>query len=146
MNIFSSREKTQHPAAPLVREIPKHANMPSQNLIDYMEELDREREAAAKKIPVERTFEDIDEGFLNFHKANPHIYDKLVDLALGARNNGHTSMGMKMLFERLRWHFQIDTTTKEPFKLNNNYTSRYARLIMKNEPRLAGFFSTRVVY
>jgi len=30
-------------------------------------------------------------------------------------------------------------------KLNNNYTSFYDRLIMKNEPSLKGFFHTRKI-
>jgi hypothetical protein len=31
----------------------------------------------------------------------------------------------------------------EEFKLNNNYTSRYARLLMEREAGLSGLFATR---
>jgi hypothetical protein len=34
-------------------------------------------------------------------------------------------------------------TVGDDFKLNNNYHSRYARLIMEREPGLDGFFETR---
>ena len=50
-----------------------------------------------------------------------------------------------MLFEVLRWEWIIRglPDTAEEFKLNNNYTSRYARLIMESEPGLEGVFETR---
>jgi len=43
----------------------------------------------------------------------------------------------------LRWERAMKTTDQTEWKLNNNYTSRYARLIMEQEPDLEGFFVTR---
>jgi hypothetical protein len=44
----------------------------------------------------------------------------------------------------LRWEWQGATTDPNAeWKLNNNYRSRFARLIMDNEPDLAGVFETR---
>ena len=49
---------------------------------------------------------------------------------------------MKALFERVRWHVAIEQGD-DVFKVNNNLTSHYARLIMTCEPDLAEFFETR---
>jgi hypothetical protein len=49
---------------------------------------------------------------------------------------------MKAVWERLRWETVIRTSGFD-FKLNNNYTSRYSRLIMNTEADLAGFFPIR---
>jgi hypothetical protein len=51
-------------------------------------------------------------------------------------------MGIKMLWEVARWN-RFLRTNDEKYKLNNNYHSRYARLIMQKEPGLAGIFDTR---
>ena len=40
----------------------------------------------------------------------------------------------------MRWNRFL---RNETYELNNNYHSRYARLIMQKEPGLAGIFDTR---
>ena len=86
----------------------------------------------------------IQEEFERFHADNPHVYELLVSYAIKARRAGWTSYGVKSLFERVRWHVHVDTQDEAGFKLNNNYTSRYARML-NEDPRLqrAGFFRTR---
>jgi len=84
----------------------------------------------------------IDEQFKQFHEANPAVYDALRNLALDMRRRGVQHYGTKGLFEVLRWSYSLQTQGDE-FLLNNNYTSRYARLLMQQEPELAGFFETR---
>lgn len=86
---------------------------------------------------------DIDADFQEFHRKNPEVYDQLVKLATSAQERG-ARFGIKCLWEVMRWHFWIETDTRD-FKLNNSYTSRYARLIMQQEPQLEGFFNTRVL-
>lgn len=49
---------------------------------------------------------------------------------------------MKGVFEVLRWEWSISMTDPD-FKLNNIYTSRYARLLMQKHPELEDFFETR---
>lgn len=77
-----------------------------------------------------------------FHEANPHVYRLLRDEALKAKRAGLRRFGMKALFERLRWISQVETVG-DPYRLNNNYTAFYARLLMESEPALRGFFETR---
>lgn len=86
--------------------------------------------------------ETLEQKFVEFHAANPHVYERLVALARQARARGRDKLGMKMLFEVVRWEHTLRTDDPE-FKLNNNYTAFYARLIMAREPDLRGIFDTR---
>jgi hypothetical protein len=97
------------------------------------------------KLPLQTSLLDrseMDEKFDEFDKANPQVYRELVALAKQAKEAGRSKIGIKMLFEVVRWNRYIQTTDQD-FKLNNNYHSRYARKIMHNEPELRGFFDTR---
>jgi hypothetical protein len=81
-------------------------------------------------------------AFREFNTANPIVYRKLVEFALQARATGRKHFGMKALFERLRWWSQVETRGDE-YKLNNNYTAFYARMLMDRNPELGGFFELR---
>jgi hypothetical protein len=50
-----------------------------------------------------------------------------------------------MLFEVLRWRSGM-RTGGDDFRLNNNYHALFARLIMQNEPDLAGLFELRELH
>lgn len=82
--------------------------------------------------------------FAAFHSENPKVYQKLVELARRVRSRGFTTYSIKSLFEQVRWHYHMETNDPD-FKLNNNYHSRYARLIMEQEKDLKDFFETRVL-
>lgn len=84
----------------------------------------------------------IEQAFWVFHYANPQVYAELVMLARRAVRRGVHRIGIGMLFEVLRWRVALRTQGDE-FKLNNNYRSYYARLIMSREPDLVGVFETR---
>jgi hypothetical protein len=85
----------------------------------------------------------IDERFAAFHAANPHVYRNLVTLARDLHQDGRR-VGMKMLFEVLRWQ-HLRTTGDQGFTLNNDFSSRYARLIAEREADLADAFELRVL-
>ena len=70
----------------------------------------------------------IEQKFQEFRRENPHVYRRLVKLALALAMKGHKRYGIKSLFEVLRWEEAMATTGSQ-FKLNNNYTALYARLI-----------------
>lgn len=84
----------------------------------------------------------IAERFAEFHDANPSVYAAIRGLALQAKRNGFRKWSTKAAFEVLRWQYAIQTKTDD-YKLNNNFTAPYARLLMASEPQLAGFFETR---
>lgn len=90
----------------------------------------------------------IEVQFLAFHATNPQVYDHLVRLARqalarGVATKSQTRVGIGMLWEVLRWNIYLTTEDPTGWKLNNNYRSRYARLILKQEPDLAGVFEIR---
>ena len=86
----------------------------------------------------------IQDKFLSFHEANPHVYKNLVSMARKLKSKGIKKIGIGMLFESLRWHYLLETDDPESdYKLNNNYRSRYARLIMSTEDDLFGIFNLR---
>lgn len=79
-----------------------------------------------------------------FHADNPHIYEHLEHLALKLRRGGITRWGVKALWEVLRYELALRTNTSaRSFRLNNNHTAYYARLLMDCNPELSGFFETR---
>lgn len=82
----------------------------------------------------------IDSQFRDFHAANPGVYRELARLAREAKQAGHIRVGIKMLYELTRWKFQFSPMGAADFKLPNNFHSRYARLLMQQEPDLAGMF------
>jgi hypothetical protein len=87
----------------------------------------------------------IREAFLRFHYENPHVYVQLTELARQARAAGTKKIGIGMLFEVLRWRHTL-STAGDDFKLNNNYRSYYARMIMAKEPDLWGIFELRKLH
>lgn len=85
----------------------------------------------------------LEQKFIAFHVANPHVYETLVRLARAAQRAGRTKVGMKMLWEVMRWELFLETADPKKYKLNNSFHSRYSRMIMTNEKDLAGLFETR---
>lgn len=80
--------------------------------------------------------------FRAYHEANPEIYQALRRFALEAANAGHRRLSINLLFERLRWFTTVEAQG-DAFKCNNTYRAHYARLLMQEEPKLAGVFETR---
>jgi hypothetical protein len=81
------------------------------------------------------------EKFRRFHETHPHVYEALVELAREWQARTGTRCSIAALFERARWELALNTT--ETPRLNNSYRSFYARLIMAQEPDLAGVFEVR---
>lgn len=86
----------------------------------------------------------LEKQFIAFHRENPHVYDKLVELAFMLKERQHKKIGIAMLFEQLRWLHALETSDMSGFKMNNNYAAFYARMIMGRNPALEGFFEIRV--
>ena len=95
------------------------------------------------------SFEDVREAklelaFRTFHRANPHVDRMLRTLARRWKDAGKSHLGIGMLWEVMRWQMAFEVSDQE-FKLNNNPRSRYARLLMTQEPDLEGIFETRTL-
>lgn len=86
----------------------------------------------------------INAAFEEFHRLNPEIYARLVILSRTALAAGRIRIGIGALWERMRWDYML-SSTGDMYKLNNNFRSRYARLIAKNEPQLSSLFAFRTL-
>jgi hypothetical protein len=78
-----------------------------------------------------------------FHKANPHVYDALRDMALHLKRRGFKKCGISLLWERLRWLSYIHTFGVDEYKLSNSHRAFYARYLMLREEELKDFFEIR---
>ena len=85
---------------------------------------------------------DYQSSFDNFHARNPQVYRELEAMAAQMVARGRRKIGIKMLFEVLRWNYYLNTTGDD-FRLNNNYAPSYARLILQNHPDWQGLFELR---
>lgn len=83
-----------------------------------------------------------DASFRAFHEENPHVAAVLREKALAVKALGMRTFGVKALVEAVRWDPRL-RTSGQPFKLNNNHTAAYARLLMETTPELRGFFRLR---
>ena len=83
--------------------------------------------------------------FLRFHDSNPEVYRELVAMARELKASGHDRIGVRMLWEALRWRRMIRTSDPSGYKLNDHYPAHYARRIMDHEPDLDEIFATRQI-
>jgi hypothetical protein len=81
-------------------------------------------------------------NFQKYHAENPHIYNEFKSLAnlLISRNYKH--IGAKQIIEYIRFNTMI--TGNDRYKINNSYTSDYARLFEEEHPYLIGYFEKRI--
>lgn len=80
--------------------------------------------------------------FAAFHRDHPEVYELLVRLTRQAVAAGHDRIGIAMLYELVRWEHMVGPSNPT-YRLNNNYKSRYVRMIAAREPDLATVFETR---
>ena len=85
----------------------------------------------------------IEAEFTRFHTENPKVYDEIKEVALSLKRSGVEFYGIKAIFEVVRYHRAIKTSDPK-FKLNNNVTALYSRMLMEKEKELEDFFRTRV--
>lgn len=85
--------------------------------------------------------------FEEFHRAHPEVYGKVVELAFtlkAQRDAGRCKwVSIGAIWERLRSDWLFAGRDSEGYKLNNNYRSRYARLLIADFPEFAGIIETR---
>jgi hypothetical protein len=87
----------------------------------------------------------IEWDFKRYHDANPHVYQRLETAALRWADSNAKRVGVKRLAENLRYStVGIKEPPHAPFKINNNHTALFARLLIHRHPRLAGVIELRV--
>ncbi|MFI1179943.1 hypothetical protein ACH4UT_10340 [Streptomyces sp. NPDC020799] len=86
----------------------------------------------------------IQERFEAFHELNPWILDHLEALTADCVTRGLSRVGIGMLFEVLRWQYGR-ATLGEPWRLNNNFRSRYVRRMLERHPEWVSLFEIRAL-
>ncbi len=94
----------------------------------------------AQLFPEEKPMRDC---FWEYHDANPTVYERLLGLALQVVERGQTDWSIWQLWQVLRWQMFFSTEGGAAFKLPNNFTGFYSRVLMYREPRLEGLFALR---
>ena len=92
-------------------------------------------------IPT-RQRDSIQSQFDRFHEQNPQVFAEAVKRAREMRATGRAQYSMHTILQKICWDTDIETTGRD-FKINNNYSSRYARLIVEQYPEFEGFFQMR---
>jgi len=81
-------------------------------------------------------------SFWKYHTDNPHVFTLFSKYAYELKSKGRKHYGVGVITERIRWHIAVETTGDD-FKINNNYRSCYARLLIIHDRSFADFFQTR---
>ncbi len=84
----------------------------------------------------------LQERFEAWVKDNPEMVNLFLCYARQAKTAGLHHYGVKAIAERVRWHVEVETKG-EVWKMNNNYPSRLARLLVRRDPSLDGLFEMR---
>lgn len=58
-------------------------------------------------------------------------------------SSGRETYSVSAIFERIRWHHQIELRKTTEVRINNNHRSFYARLFHLAYPQHKNFFNTR---
>jgi hypothetical protein len=82
--------------------------------------------------------------FEAFHELNPWVLHALETLTADYLTRGATRVGIGMLFEVLRWRY-VTATEGDEFRLNNNFRSRYVRLLIERHPEWRSAFEVRAL-
>jgi hypothetical protein len=80
--------------------------------------------------------------FDSFLAANPHVYPLFKRFAHELWQAGRSRMSSRQIVGRIRWEADINTTG-DTFKINENFTSLFARKMIAEEPQFADAFELR---
>ncbi len=87
----------------------------------------------------------LERKFNQFDAENGHVWLLFLQFADQVRLTGRLVYSVNAIFERMRWHTDIETRSDTEFKLSNNHRAYYARKYMNSHPNRAGFFRTKLV-
>ena len=84
----------------------------------------------------------IDKDFKAFHMEHPEVYHLFNQFTRELMISGAKHGSAKLVMERIRWEHWVGGK-RDPVKINNNYSSRYARRWELYNPEHKGFFRMR---
>lgn len=85
------------------------------------------------------------ERFLDFHNENPQVAQMIVSELHRAIIANIKKVSIKTIIGKIRWDMTISTHSHDGFKINDAYTSLYARLILEDYPHFKSLFECREV-
>lgn len=85
----------------------------------------------------------IQENFLEFHSRNPAIYQYFRRFAIEMHERSRL-ISANMIVNRIRWEVMVNTGSGD-FKINNNFSSRYARMFIDEFPHLKDCIEMREI-
>jgi hypothetical protein len=93
-----------------------------------------------------RSDESIDARFVEFDAAHPEVYDLFKRFALELLGRGRERYSADAILHRIRWHYAVNPGKEfDGFKINDHFSSRYARKLAAEDVRFAEFFEFRVL-
>lgn len=93
--------------------------------------------------PATRRHLSIQERFEGFHENHPEIYELFQRFARELRDAGRSHYSADAILHRIRWEYDVNPRHDEQFKINDHFSSRYARLLIEDDASFEGFFSLR---
>jgi hypothetical protein len=82
------------------------------------------------------------EAFEVFHSKNPEVWELFKKFTFNVIETGRKHYSVNAIFERIRWHTDIETEG-DRFKLSNNHRAYYARHFHEQYPEHDGFFKIK---
>ncbi|MFF0469345.1 hypothetical protein ACFYPX_18175 [Micromonospora zamorensis] len=129
------------------------------DLFAYMDELEQQRQDEAARFIAETPPADDGQGddeqgdtegsprdlgrrFLDFHKANRHVYKLFEHRIRRYQREGVRYIGADLVLAGIRCDYTV-VTKSEPYKINNNHKSFYSRLLLHRNPALGSLLKMR---
>lgn len=82
--------------------------------------------------------------FEAFDKTHPEVYVLFCELVNDLRRVGYKHYSADAVLHRIRWEFDVNTVRDyDGFKINDHFSSRYARKWQAAHLEHTGFFETR---
>jgi hypothetical protein len=92
------------------------------------------------------TGKSIQQGFESFHQNNPFVFDMIVNEVLRAKKKGKKKISIKMIVNFIRWNIYVETKDdSSSYKINDAYTSRYARMLVEKYPSFETMIEKRIL-
>lgn len=92
------------------------------------------------------------EQFLKFHRDNPQVYERIVEMCEELWSRGWRHYSMRTIIHALRFRFDLESGGEDVeieggevrrVKLNNNHSPYYARLLITQKRKFRDFFEFR---
>lgn len=96
-----------------------------------------------KQLGFEAAESQIEQAAQRFDVEHPQVYALVCRFALEAVAAGRRRVGIAAVWERIRWHFDVETDPANRYRLNNSFRAYYARRFAREHPEHADLFETR---